>query len=50
MKDKEESVVVWAGLCVPFWPIYGGWAVVCRARELEGADDGKRIVSQPIAK
>ncbi len=50
VKDKEDGMVVGAGLCVPFWPICGGGAVVCRARELEEADDGKRIVSQPIAK
>ena len=36
VEDEEEGVVVGAGLCVPFWPIYGGGAVVCRAREQEG--------------
>ena len=36
LEDEEEGVVVGAGLCVPFWPIYGGGAVVCRALEHEG--------------
>ena len=32
VEDEGEGVTVGAGLCVPFWPIYGGGAVVCQAR------------------
>ena len=36
VEDEGEGVVVGTGLCVPFWPIYGGGAVVCRALDHEG--------------
>ena len=36
VEDEEAGVVVGAGQCVPFWPIYGGQSVVCQAVGCEG--------------
>ena len=47
LKDEEEGVVVGAaGLCVPFWPIYGGGAMVCRALEHEGVTVHSSLMEQ----
>ena len=36
VEDELDGVVVGAGQCVPFWPIYGGQSVVCQAVGSEG--------------
>eukprot|EP00092_Neocalanus_flemingeri_P033380 GFUD01036296.1.p1 GENE.GFUD01036296.1~~GFUD01036296.1.p1 ORF type:complete len:2741 (+),score=704.42 GFUD01036296.1:512-8224(+) len=36
VEDEQEGVNVPAGQCVPFWPIFGGGAVVCQAKDHPG--------------
>jgi len=36
VEDEMEGVTVPVGQCVPFWPIYGGGAVVCQAKDYPG--------------
>jgi vacuolar protein sorting-associated protein 13A/C len=36
LEDELVGVTVAAGQCVPFWPVYGGQAVVCQAGGLPG--------------
>ena len=36
VEDEGEGVTIAAGLCVPFWPIYGGSSIVCQARGYHG--------------
>ena len=36
VEDELAGVLVGAGQCVPFWPIYGGQSVVCQAAGVPG--------------
>ena len=43
VEDEAEGIVVGAGLCVPFWPIYGGHSVVCQARGQSGENSQSQL-------
>ena len=36
VEDEAEGVLIPAGQCLPFWPIYGGSSIVCQAEGYHG--------------